>query len=236
MHHEFTPSLIEGKLIKRYKRFFLDARLQNGEVVTAHCANTGSMSGLLDEGNPVWLTPVSDPKRKLKFSLQMIDVGSSLVGVNTMLPNHLVADAITDGTIKQLSGYGNLKKEVKYGVDGKSRIDILLTDETKAPCYVEVKNVTLADGDKALFPDAVTTKGAKHLDELLAEVKKGNRAVMIYLTQREDCKSFSPADEKDPVYAEKLRECVKQGVEAYAYACKISPSEITVNNELEVIL
>jgi sugar fermentation stimulation protein A len=234
--HTFTPSLIEGKLIKRYKRFFLDAKLPNGDIAVAHCANTGSMSGLLDEGNPVWLTPVDDPKRKLKFSLQIIDVGTSLVGVNTMLPNHLVADAILDGTIKQLNNYSTLKKEVKYGVEGKSRIDILLTDENKKPCYVEVKNVTLKVGDQAQFPDAVTTRGAKHLDELLAEVKKGNRAVMIYLTQREDCTSFAPAEHKDPVYSEKLRECVKQGVEAYCYSCKISPTGIIVDRELPITL
>jgi sugar fermentation stimulation protein A len=233
--HTFTPSLIEGKLIKRYKRFFVDAE-RNGEVLTAHCANTGSMSGLLDKGNPVWLTPVNDPKRKLKYSLQMIDVGSSLVGVNTSLPNHLVADAITDGTIKELQGYSNLKKEVKYGVEGKSRIDILLSDDDKPDCYVEVKNVTLKEGNAAAFPDAVTTRGAKHLDELLAEVKKGNRAVMVYLVQREDCDYFHPSDEKDPVYSAKLREVVKQGVEAYAYACKINPLGITVDKALEVKL
>ncbi len=236
MPHIFSPSLIQAKLVKRYKRFFLDAELPNGEIVTAHCANTGSMSGLLDAGNPVWLTPVDDPKRKLKFSLQIIDVGTSLVGVNTMLPNHLVSDAILDGTIKQLNNYSNLEKEVKYGVEGKSRIDILLTDDEKPPCYVEVKNVTLKVGNQAQFPDAVTARGAKHLDELLAEVKKGNRAVMIYLVQRMDCESFSPSDEKDPVYSAKLRECVKQGVEAYCYSCKINPKQITVYKELEIKL
>lgn len=233
--YEFNPPLIEAKLIKRYKRFFVDAE-RNGEVLTAHCANTGSMAGLLDEGNPVWLTPVNDPNRKLKYSLQMIDVGTSLVGVNTSLPNHLVADAITDGTISELQGYAHLKKEVKYGVEGKSRIDILLTDDNKPPCYVEVKNVTLKEGEEAAFPDAVTTRGAKHLDELLAEVEKGNRAAMVYLIQREDCIALHPSDEKDPVYSQKLRDVVAKGVEAYAYACEISPQGIKVTQPLSVKL
>ena len=234
-NHTFTPSLIEAKYIKRYKRFFVDASLPNGDIITAHCANTGSMKGLLNEGASAWFMPQNDPKRKLKFSLEMITAESgSLVGVNTSLPNKLVAEAITAGDIPALTGYANIKREVKYGAEGKSRIDILLTDDNKAPCYVEVKNTTLRTGDAAQFPDAVTTRGAKHLDELMAEVDAGNRAVMFYLVQRDDCAYFSPATDIDPVYSGKLKDAALKGVEVLVYSCTVTPEGITLKTSLEV--
>lgn len=232
---QFNTPLIKGKFVRRYKRFFVDAELENGETVVAHCANTGSMKGLKDEGNDAYLTPVDDPKRKLKYTLEMLGTPTSLVGVNTSRPNALVEEAILAGNIESLNGYENLKREVKYGQN--SRIDIFLSGHGTLPnAYVEVKNVTLAEGNAALFPDAVTTRGAKHLDELVEMVDQGHRAVMFYLIQRTDCTHFSPAAEIDPTYTQKLKKAEAKGVEILAYSCKMSDTEIVVDQKVEIKL
>lgn len=234
MSHTFEPKLIKGKFLRRYKRFFLDAESESGETLVAHCANTGSMKGLLEEGYYAWLKYHSDPKRKLRYSVEMMETPTSLVGVNTSLPNALVAEAIANDEIESLTGYANLKREVKYGVDGKSRIDVHLSEEGKPDVYVEVKNTTMRTGDAALFPDAVTTRGTKHLNELIEVAKQGKRAVMFYLVQRMDCEYFSVAEEIDSVYAETLRKAMNNGVEVLAYKCHLSPEEIRIDEQMEV--
>lgn len=228
----FPTPLIRGALIQRYKRFLADIILENGEEITAHVANSGSMMGLKEPGMEVWLSESDNPKRKLKYSWELVRDGDGLVGINTMHPNKLVAEAIEDGTITELSGYGGLRREVKYGKN--SRIDILLTDEDRPDCYVEVKNVTLRRNEKAEFPDAVTARGAKHLVEMTNMVAGGARAVMVYLVQREDCDSFSVAGDIDPTYADNLTEALSKGVEAVCYTCRLTPEEITVDHQIPI--
>jgi len=230
---EFPNPLIRGKLIKRYKRFLSDVELESGEVITAHCANSGSMLECKEPGSEVWLSPATNPKRKLKFTWELIKVGDGLVGINTALPNGLVEQAIKDGTISELSGYEVVRREVKYGKN--SRIDLLLEDDSRPKCYVEVKNVTLKRGDgPAEFPDAVTSRGAKHLAELSDMVAEGHRAVMVYLVQREDCESFTISEDIDPTYGAALRDALNKGVEAVCYTCKLTPEAITVTAPIEI--
>ncbi len=229
---KFETDLIKGKLIKRYKRFLADVELENGEVVTAHCANSGSMLSVKDEGATVWLSPSNNPKRKLKYTWELIEVDGYNVGINTSHPNKLVEEAILAGQIKELTGYANLRREVKYGKN--SRIDVLLEDEAKAACYVEVKNVTLKRGDNADFPDAVTARGAKHLRELGDMVEEGHRAVMFYLVQRADCKIMDIARDIDPTYEAELKEAIKRGVEVICYQCDVGYEEITVTTPVPV--
>lgn len=229
---KLDTDLIQGKFIKRYKRFFVDAELEDGTVVTAHCPNTGSMLGLMEEGVPVYLSPAKDPNRKLKFTLEMIKAPNSWVGINTGRPNKIVHEALVAGKVKELKDFESIKPEQKYGTN--SRIDLLVQQSNGTPCYVEVKNVTLAEGDTALFPDAVTTRGAKHLNELAEEAKKGNRALMFYLVQRSDCTSFNIAEQIDPTYAETLKAAMAVGVEAVAYQCNLSDKEIVLDKPLPI--
>jgi sugar fermentation stimulation protein A len=240
---KFEKPLLEGKLIKRYNRFFADVTLndttlKDGQVVTAHCANSGSMLSVKEPGSRVWLTPVDDPKRKLKFTWELIEIGDALVGINTGYPNRLVAEAIADGQIKSLTGYASLKREQKYGKN--SRIDILLESPGKPACYVEVKNVTMKRGsgpnDYAEFPDSVTERGTKHLNELAEMVRAGHRAVMFYLVQRTDCTRFKLADDLDPEYAKAFEKAHKSGVEALCYGCEISPNGIEIGAPLTMDL
>ena len=228
---KFETPLIKGTLVKRYKRFMADVELADGSVVTAHCANSGSMLSVNEPGSDVWISPASNPDRKLKFTWELIKLGDAMVGINTVHPNKLVAEAIEDGTIKELSGYASLRREVKYGKN--SRIDILLEDDAKPSCYVEVKNVTmrrdLKPGAPADFPDGVTSRGKKHLEELTDMIKEGHRAVMMYLVQRDDTENFTIAEDIDPDYAEALRRALKSGLEVLCYDCAVSPEEITVN-------
>jgi sugar fermentation stimulation protein A len=228
----FPTPLIRGTLIRRYKRFLADVALENGDEITAHVANSGSMMGLIEPGAEVWLSQSDNPKRKLKYSWELVRDGDSLVGINTMHPNKLVAEAVADRTISELSGYGAVRREVKYGKN--SRIDILLTDESRPDCYVEVKNVTLRRGRKAEFPDAVTARGAKHLVEMSAMVTEGARAVMVYLVQREDCDVFSIAGDIDPTYATALTDALGAGVEAVCYGCRLTPQEIIVDRNIPI--
>lgn len=235
---KFENPLIHGKLVKRYKRFMADVELADGSVVTAHCANSGSMLSVNEPGADVWISPATNPDRKLKFTWEMIRIGDAMVGVNTGRPNKLVAEAILDGTITELSGYVSLRHEVKYGKN--SRIDLLLEDDTRPMCYVEVKNVTmrrdLSSGAPADFPDSVTSRGTKHLGELSDMVAEGHRATMMYLVQRDDAESFAVASDIDPVYAAALTAAVKAGVEVMCYDCKLDEHEITVNKTLNIIL
>ena len=243
---KFPTKLIKGTLIKRYKRFLADVTLTNGDEITAHCANPGAMLGLKAPGQTVWLSPATNPKRKLKYSWELTEIKTenatqntqenTLVGINTSHPNKLIEEAIHNGTITQLQNYPNLKREVKYGEN--SRIDILLqsqTAEQTPACYVEVKNVHLVrKPGLAEFPDSVTTRGSKHLKELANMREKGQRAVMIYCIQREDATAFSLAQDIDPTYAATFEDAIKAGVEAYAYRCKITPKEMTVRKEVPI--
>ena len=235
---KFPDPLIRGTLIKRYKRFLTDVELENGALVTAHCANPGSMLSLIEEGAEVWLSPARNPKRKLKYTWELIRINGDLVGLNTALANTLVEEAITDGVIPELSGYANLRREVKYGQN--SRIDILLEDDTRPVCYVEIKSVTmkrdLAPSAPAEFPDSVTSRGSKHLNELANMVSDGHRAVMIYLVQREDSTHMTIANDIDPAYVENLKAAMSNGVEAIAYTCRMSPQEILVTSPVELDL
>lgn len=222
---KFPVQLTKGRLIKRYKRFLADIEMEDGSTVVAHCANSGSMMGCMEPGSTVYLSPNQNPKAKLDWRWEMIDVGGSLVGINTSHPNRLVEAAIAGGTITELQGYGSMRREVKYGQN--SRIDILLEDP--GLCYVEVKNVTLRIGNEARFPDSVTTRGAKHLRELRQMSADGHRAVMVYLVQRGDCEKFRPAADIDPTYADELQAACNAGVEVLCYQCTLSPTAIEVS-------
>ncbi|MCH7806284.1 MAG: DNA/RNA nuclease SfsA [Proteobacteria bacterium] len=225
-----TP-LTKGVLVERYKRFFADVKLADGSVVTAHCANSGSMMNVKEPGSRVWLSANQNPKAKLDWRWEMIEVDGSLVGINTMHPNRIVEEAINADKIKELTGYSTLRREVRYGSEN-SRIDLLLEDP--GLCYVEVKNVTLKRGVKAEFPDAVTTRGAKHLRELSLMVRDGHRAVMVYLVQRPDCQVFTIAGDIDPAYAETLDQAIKTGVEVLCYQCVLSEQEIVLDRPLKI--
>lgn len=225
--------LISGKLVRRYKRFLTDVELQGGEIVTALCPNTGSMKSCNTPGSPVLLSRSDNPKRKLKFTWELIFTNGVWVGVNTGFPNKLVKEAIQNGVVKELQGYPEIHSEVKYGQN--SRIDLLLERDTGL-CYVEVKNVTFAAKGQALFPDAVTTRGQKHLRELMQMVRDGHRALMFYCVQREDAECVRPADMIDPEYGRLLRQAVENGVQAIAYQARITPESILIKKKLPVIL
>jgi sugar fermentation stimulation protein A len=233
----FPTPLTRGRLIKRYKRFLADVALDTGETVTATCPNTGSMLGLTAPGSIVWLSRSDSPTRKYPHTWEMIEAdlgdGPALVGINTNHPNRLVAEAIEARRIKTLAGYRSLRREVKYGE--ASRIDILLEDPGKGLCYVEIKNVHLMrKPGLAEFPDCVTARGAKHLRELSGMVAQGHRAVMLYLVQRTDAKRFSLAYDLDPAYAAAFAEAADAGVEAMAYACRLSPDEIALHKAIRM--
>ena len=221
----FSSALVEGRLLRRYKRFLADVELASGETVTAHCANPGSMLGLNMPGSRVWLSRSSNPKRKLAYSWELIEVdlgtGPTLVGINTSSPNGAVATAIEKGLIPSLMSYGAVRREVRYGRN--SRVDIMLEDDARPPCYVEIKNVHLMRAaGLAEFPDSVTARGAKHLKELSAMVAAGARAVMVYFVQRGDAQRFALAQDIDPAYAEAFRAARESGVEAIAVASALT--------------
>ncbi len=231
---KFPDPLIRGTLIKRYKRFLADVTLDSGETVTAHCANSGSMLSVNAPGSEVWLSPARNPDRKLRYTWELVRIGEALVGINTQHPNALVAEAVTGGVIPELSGYASLRREVKYGKN--SRIDLLLEDDDRPACYVEVKNVTLrrdlSPEGPVEFPDAVTTRGAKHLVELADMVDAGCRAVMVFLVQRPDCSRFALAADIDPAYAKGFAAARQRGVEALCYSCAVTPQEVAVTSAI----
>ena len=229
---KFDPPFEQAIFVKRYKRFFADVELSDGSTLTIHCANTGSMQHCLNPGKPCWFSRSNNPKRKLPGTLEIVTTASGLLaGVNTARPNHLVAEAITSGTIQELQGYSEMTGEVRYGEE-KSRIDLLL-EKPGEQCFVEVKNVTLEAGNSlARFPDAVTTRGAKHLRELMRMVADGNRAVLLYCVQMTGIDRVVVAEDVDPVYAETLNEAVEAGVEVLAYGCQLRPEEIVIDRKV----
>lgn len=232
----FSTPLTAGVLVRRYKRFLADVELPGAGIVTAHTPNSGSLLGLTDPGNRVWLSPIENPKAKLRWRLEIIEAavpprGKKVkVGVNTGLPNRLVREAIEAGDLPALGGYDTIRAEVKYGAN--SRVDLLLESKTARPCWVEVKNVTLAEGDVALFPDAVTARGLKHLRELTARVQVGDRAAMVYVVQRGDCERMAPARAIDPAYAAGLAAAAARGVELYCIRMKVGLRAIDFDKEL----
>ena len=229
----FWPHLTPGTLIKRYKRFLADVRLESGELVTAHCANSGTMKECSEPGRPVYLSFHDNPKRKLKYTWEMIKMPTSLVGVNTLVPNRLVKKSIEDGLVEQLKGYENVKAEVK--VSDKSRLDLMLTKGDKEKCFVEIKNCTLVKEEIAYFPDAVTTRGRKHLVELQRLAKEGNRSIIFFLVQRMDAKAFTSADNIDPAYGKELRKAKNSGVEIIVYDVIIDLEKIVLGKKIPQI-
>ena len=235
----FPGELIPAVLEQRYKRFLADVRLQDGSIITVHCPNPGAMMGLKDPGIRCWISDSGNPKRKLRHTLELVEAhaptGKVLVGINTNLPNKLAEEAILADKVPELTGYASLRREVKYGEN--SRIDILLEDDSKAPCYVEIKNVHLVrQAGLHEFPDCKTERGAKHLREMANMVDAGARAVMLYIIQREDGDRFSLAADMDPAYAEAFEDARNRGVEAYALRCKISPNEIVASTLVPVVV
>lgn len=224
---DFPSPLKRGQLVSRYKRFFADVVLEDGTEVTAHCPNPGAMLGLNMPGLPVWLSKSDDPKRKLAHTLEVVEVDGGYVGVNTMHPNRLVAEALAADAIPELSGYASIRREVKYGK--ASRIDFLLEDPARAPCWLEVKNCHLRrEGTLAEFPDCVAARSLKHLGELEAMVADGHRAVMLYVIQRTDCDVFAACHDLDPAYAKGLEKAARAGVEVLCYDCDIGPEAIRI--------
>lgn len=224
------PSLESGILLKRYKRFLADIELESGEVITAHCPNTGPMTGVCIPGNPVMVSKSDNPKRKLPYTWEMILLGEgkpSWVGVNTNLPNRVIKLALQQQLLPELAGaYTQVKWEVPYGEGKRSRVDFLLKgNSSQADIYLEVKNTTWAQGNLALFPDTVTTRGQKHLRELMALLPE-HRAVMLYFINRGDCPRFAPGDAADSVYGELLRQAVAQGLEVFPYRFTVTPAGI----------
>jgi len=225
--------LIAGKLVKRYKRFLADIILEDGQEITAHVPNSGAMTSCIEENCLVWVTFHDNPKRKLKYTLELTKMAENLICTNTGVANKIAIEAIENGTIKELQGYTSLKPEQKYGKN--SRIDILLEKEDEK-CYVEIKSVSLKIGDKLAFPDAVTSRGTKHLIELANMVKEGHRAVMLYVIQRTDKASFRLADEIDKKYYETFKEVINSGVEVLVYQSDINHKEINIKTKVKMEL
>ncbi|HMA82443.1 MAG TPA: DNA/RNA nuclease SfsA [Candidatus Binatia bacterium] len=225
----FPSKLIRGTLVQRYKRFLADVRLADDRIITAHCTNTGSMLGCKEPGSPVFLSLSDNPKRKLAYTWEMIQIHRSWVGINTMHPNRLVAEAIKTGVISELRGYATVRREVK--VSAHSRLDLCL-EGSPGRCYVEVKNVTASLDRAAAFPDAISERATKHLKELMRLKRQGYRAAVVFVVQRVDCDYFRPADEIDAEYGRWLRRAVKTGVEALPYQARVGPREIVLTHRL----
>ncbi len=222
---QFPSPLERGRLVQRYKRFFADVAMEDGREVTAHCPNPGAMLGLNLPGLPVWLSVSGSPTRKLPHTLELVEADGGLVGVNTMHPNRLVAEALEAGAIPELAGYSEVRREVKYGAN--SRVDFLLTSPDRPPCWLEIKNCHLSrGGGLAEFPDCVAARSLKHLRELTREVEGGARAVMLYVIQRTDCELFDTAPDLDPAYAAGLIDAAGRGVEVLCYGCDISSEAV----------
>lgn len=227
------PVLVPGRLIQRRNRFVAEVMLDDGRPVEAHCPNTGSMAGCKAPGSRVWLSPAENPARKLAWTWELVEADGTLVGLHTGRSNGLVAEAIAAGRVPSLAGYEKLRREVRYGES--SRIDLLLEFADRPPCYVEVKNVTAAvDGGIGYFPDAVTTRGAKHLREMAVEVARVNRAMLVFCVQRGDVDEVRPADHIDPAYGVALRQALAAGVEVVALGALVSPEVIVLCRDLPV--
>ena len=229
---KFKDRLLQGTFIKRYKRFFVDINYKN-KIITAHCPNSGSMMGLLNKGNKTWFSRSINPKRKLKFTLEIIKSGENLVGINTFLTNKLVLEALNLKKIKSLIQFNNIKAEASFS--NNTRFDFLISN-SKEKCFLEVKNVTLVRNKKiAEFPDAITARGTKHLNQLINAKQKGFQSYILYLIQREDCSSFKIADDIDKEYKIAFDKAKKNGVKILCYDCKINDEEIKLNNQIELI-
>ncbi len=229
---EFTKSLIKGKLINRYKRFFADVKLDN-KIVTAHCPNTGSMKGLLDKDNEVYLSTNNDPKRKLKYGLEIIKASKNLVGVNTHRANHIVRHGLENNLITELKGCDKIRSEVFFDKD--TRFDFLIEKKQKK-IFIEVKNVTLfRKKDTAEFPDAITTRGSKHLLTLINAINKGYKTYLLFLVQIQNMKYFKIAKDIDQQYYENYLKAKKAGVNFLAYGCNISSKRIFIDKKINII-
>ena len=229
---KFKERLLQGTFDKRYKRFFVDIKYEN-RIITGHCPNSGSMMGLLKKGNKVWFSESNNPARKLKYTLEIIEDEKKLVGINTLTSNKIVSEALNQQKIKSLVEFNNIRAEVKFSE--KPRFDFLISNN-KEKCFVEVKNVTLVRKEKiAEFPDAITSRGTKHLKELITAKKKGYQSYILYLIQREDCNSFKIAEDIDEKYKFAFREALKAGVKALCYDCKLCDEEIKLNNQIKLI-
>jgi sugar fermentation stimulation protein A len=235
----FSESLTEGRLIRRYKRFLADVELEDGRLITAHTANTGAMTGCAEPGSRVWLSFHNKPTRKYPFSWELIEVstkvGPVLVGINTMLSNLLVREAIEQGVIDELQSYSKISTEVPYGQEN-SRIDLLLAGSGKKDCYVEVKNLTLVEGEVGYFPDALSKRASKHVRELVKIVKGGQRGAIVYCVQRGDVGQVQAAAHIDPDYAQTLQQAVNFGVEVFAYGANVSPQGIKLQYPIPVVV
>jgi sugar fermentation stimulation protein A len=230
---QYPRALVEGRLIRRYKRFLADVQLPGG-VITAACPNTGSLMGCCEPGSRVWLSESDRPSRKYRHTWEIIEVGKVMVGINTVLPNRLVAEAIANGVIGELSGYATVRSEVRYGEEA-SRVDFVLESSGREACYVEVKNVTAAaNRGVALFPDCVSERGSRHLRELIRMKAQGLRPVQLYCVQRGDVDEVRPADGIDHEYGRMLREAIAAGVEVLAYRAKVTPGEIRLVERISV--
>ena len=226
---KFKERLLQGTLIKRYKRFFVDMKYKN-KIITGHCPNTGSMMGLLNKGNKIWFSRSDNLSRKLKYTLEIIEVGKKMIWINTLLTNKIVFEALSQKKIKNFVKFNNIKPEVKFS--DKTRFDFLISDN-KEKCFLEVKNVTLSRKDEiAEFPDAITSRGTKHLKELIIAKQRGFESYILYLIQREDCKSFRIAKDIDEDYKIAFDKALKKGVKIICYDCKISTEEIKLNNRI----
>ena len=228
---KFENRLISGVFVKRYKRFFVDVKIKN-KLITAHCPNTGSMQGLLNEGNKVWLSKSNNPKRKLKYTLQIIEVNGSKVGINTHVTNKIFLNALQKNKIKEFDRNVEIKKEVKFG--SNTRFDFLVTNKTKK-IFIEVKNVTLTRKPKiAEFPDAVTSRGSKHIVELLRANKQNYEIYLAFIIQRDDCNKFNIASDIDPEYSNLLTKAVKKKLKILCYDCKFTSKGIKLNKKVKV--
>ena len=228
----FNETLISGEFIKRYKRFFVEVKIGK-QVVVAHCPNTGSMMGLLEKGNNVWLSKSNNPKRKLQYTLQIIEDRKSKVGINTHMTNKIVLNALNKRLIKNFKNLDKIQQEVKFGQN--TRFDFLVTEKYKKT-FIEVKNVTLSRQKQiAEFPDAITSRGLKHIQELLKAKKKGYQIYLLFVIQRSDCKKFELAKDIDPEYCELLLKAVKKNLKVLCYDCKFSPKGIKLNREIQFI-
>jgi len=222
---DFPQPLFRGTLVSRYKRFFADVVLEDGTPVTAHCPNPGAMLGLNTPGLPAWVSKSDDPKRKLAHTLELVEADGGLVGINTLHPNRITAEALAADAIPEVAGYATHRREVRYGEN--SRVDFLLEHPDRPACWLEVKNCHLRrSGALAEFPDCVAARSLKHLRELSAMVRAGQRAVMLFVIQRTDCDAFSACAELDPAYARGLTEAAAAGVEVLAYRCAITPERV----------
>ena len=226
---KFKERLLQGSLVKRYKRFFVDIKYKN-KIITGHCPNSGSMMGLLNIGNKIWFSESDNLNRKLKYTLEIIEVEKKMVGINTLLTNKIVLEALNCKKINSLIKFNDIKTEVKFS--NYTRFDFLLLNN-KEKCFLEVKNVTLVRGKKmAEFPDAITSRGTKHLNELCNAKKKGYQSYILYLIQREDCDSFKIAKDIDKKYKIAFDKALKSGVKILCYDCKLNNEEIKLNNQI----